>query len=59
MDGGIRPVGVPADGSADVPNATRATGAGEQLNTAAASLPGIAPPWCSRVLFVGAARVVP
>jgi hypothetical protein len=52
-------VGVPADGAADVPNTTRATGAGEQLNTAAASLPGIVPPQCSRTLFFGAERAVP
>ncbi|MET8124572.1 hypothetical protein ABZV67_02750 [Streptomyces sp. NPDC005065] len=52
-------MGVPADGVADVPNATRASGVGEQLNTAAASLPGIAPPRCSRVLFFGAERAVP
>jgi hypothetical protein len=52
-------VGVPADGAADVPNTTRATGAGGQLNTAAASLPGIGPSQCSRMLFFGAERAVP
>ncbi|MCX5312972.1 hypothetical protein [Streptomyces sp. NBC_00154] len=52
-------MGVPADGAADVPNATRATGAGEQLNTAAASLPGIAPPQCSWMLYFGAERAMP
>ncbi|WP_392841117.1 hypothetical protein [Streptomyces sp. LN500] len=51
-------MGVPADGSADVPNATRATGAGEQLNTAAATVSGIAPPWRPVLLF-GAERAVP
>ncbi|WP_406371149.1 hypothetical protein OH781_14475 [Streptomyces sp. NBC_01550] len=58
-DGGIRSVGVPADGSTDVPNATRATGAGEQLNTAAATVSGIAPPRRLRVLLFGAERAVP
>ncbi|WP_327125065.1 hypothetical protein [Streptomyces sp. NBC_01727] len=42
-----------------MPNTTRATGAGEQLNTAPASFPGIAPPWHPRVLCFGAERAVP